>query len=213
VLTKRWPNISDSVGVRRPAHAERSGPGGVRAKIIGVSEPAPPTKPDWWEDPDLAIAVAEVEEFAGTAGWDQPPQLFALVNTADLLQAQPDLAASLGQAVFTPIAQESLPAGELSEALAQISWPDEVAGCVLAQEIVVLPPGADVVLSDDPAVAAEQAAGHPERAEARLVAGVLRDLPGGACLMRLRGDNDDSPLRGGDLAPNLLAALRLTFEN
>ena len=178
-----------------------------------MNEPGPATKPDWWEDPDLAVAVAEVEEFAGSAGWDQPPQLFALVTTAELLKAQPDLAASLGPAVFTPIAQEALPAGELSEALAQISWPAEVAGCVLVQEIVVLPPGAEEVLSADPAVAAEQAAKHPERAEARLVAGVLRDLPGGACLMRLRGDNDDSPLRGGDLAPNLLNVLRLTFDN
>ncbi|MET0863104.1 MAG: PPA1309 family protein [Nakamurella sp.] len=178
-----------------------------------MSEPASPAKPDWWEDPDLALAVAEVEEFAGSAGWDQPAQLFALVNTAELLAAQPGLATSLGSAVFTPVAQEALPAGELSEALAQISWPDEVAGCVLVQEIVVLPPGAQELLSDDPAVAAQQAAEHPDRAEARLVAGVLRDLPGGACLMRLRGDNDDSPLRGGDLAPNLLAVLRLTFEN
>lgn len=175
---------------------------------------APPTaKPDWWEDPDLAAAVAEVEEFTGTAGWDQPPQLFALVNTAELLAAQPDLAATLGPAVFTPIAQEALPAGELSQALAQISWPAEVAGCVLAQEIVVLPPDAEGVLSDDPVLAAEQAAGHHQRTEARLVAGVLRGLPGGACMLRPRGDNDDSPLRGGDLAPNLLAALRLTFEN
>jgi hypothetical protein len=169
--------------------------------------------PEWWEDPDLAVAVAEVEEFAGSAGWDQPAQLFALVNTADLLTAQPDLAASLGAAVFTPIAQESLPDGELSDALAQLSWPAEVAGCVLVQEIVVLPPAAQQSLSDDPALATEQAAAHPDRAEARLVAGVLRNLPGGACLLRLRGDNAETPLRGGDLAPNLLAALRLTFED
>ena len=172
------------------------------------------TKPDWWEEPDLAVAVAEVEEFAGTAGWDAPPQLFALVNTADLLAAQPSLAASLGPAaaVYTPIAQDALPAGELNDALAQISWPDEVAGCVLVQEIVVLPPDAQDGLSDDPVVAAGQAAAHPDRAEARLVAGVLRDGTGGACLMRLRGEHDDAPLRGGDLAPNLLAALHLTFE-
>ena len=169
--------------------------------------------PEWWEDPDLAFAVAEVEEFAGTAGWDAPAQLFALVNTADLLAAQPSLASSLGPAVYTPIAQEPLPEGELSDALAQISWPDEVAGCVLVQEIVVLPPAAQDSLSDDPVLAAEQAARHPDRAEARLTAGVLRDANGGACLMRMRGQNDDAPLRGGDLAPNLLAALRLTFEN
>ena len=182
--------------------------GEAHAKIIGV------TKPDWWEEPDLAVAVAEVEEFVGSAGWDAPPQLFALVNTADLLAAQPSLSSSLGPeaAVYTPIAQEALPEGELTDALAQISWPDEVAGCVLVQEIVVLPPDAQDGLSEDPAVAAEQAAQHPDRAEARLVAGVLRDGHGGACLMRLRGEHDDAPLRGGDLAPNLLAALRLTFE-
>ena len=169
--------------------------------------------PQWWEDPDLALAVAEVEEFAGTAGWDAPPQLFALVNTVELLAAQPNLASSLGPAVYTPIAQESLPDGELSDALAQISWPDEVAGCVLVQEIVVLPPAAQDSLSDDPTIAAEQAARHPDRTEARLAAGVLRDAPGGACLMRMRGAHDDAPLRGGDLAPNLLEVLRLTFES
>ena len=179
---------------------------GPHAKIIGVSAP------QWWEDPDLAVAVAEVEEFAGTAGWDQPPALFALVTTAELLAAQPSLALSLGAAVYTPIAQEALPAGELSDALAHVSWPDEVAGCVLVQEIVVLPPAAAETLSDDPDQAVEQAAGHPDRVEARLVAGVLRDGAGGACLMRMRGENDDAPLRGGDLAPNLLDVLHSTFS-
>lgn len=188
-------------------HSDRREVCEPRAKIIRVSTP------DWWEDPDLAVAVAEVEEFAASAGWDAPPQLFALVATADLMAAQPDLAPSLGAAVYTPIAQESLPEGELSEALAQISWPVEVAGCVLVQEIVVLPPDAGADLSDDPAEAADQAARHPERAEARLVAGVLRDAKGGACLMRMRGEHDDAPLRGGDLAPNLISALHLTFED
>ena len=154
-----------------------------------------------------------MEEFAASAGWDAPAQLFALVATEELRAAQPDLAPSLGAAVYTPIAQESLPAGELSEALAQISWPAEVAGCVLVQEIVVLPPEVGVDLPDDPAEAAEIAARHPARAEARLVAGVLREVKGGACLMRLRGEHDDAPLRGGDLAPNLLATLHLTFED
>jgi len=170
--------------------------------------------PDWWEDTDLALALAEVEEFAATAGWDARPQMFALVVTADLVTAQPTLAPSLGQAArYTPIAQEPLPDGELSEALAQICWPSEVVGCVLVQEIVVLPPEATAVLSDDPVTAAAQAAAHPERAEARLTAGVLREDVGGACLLRLRGEHDDAPLRGADLAPNLLQALRLTFQD
>ena len=61
-------------------------------------------------------------------------------------------------------------------------------------------------------MAADEAAAHPDRTEARLAAGVLRDARGGACLLRLRGEHDDAPLRGADLAPNLLKALRQTFE-
>lgn len=176
----------------------------------------------WIEDPDLATAVAEVEEFVASAGWDAPPQLFALVRTADLVAAQPSLAADLGTGVFTPIAQDPLPDPDLPVALAGIAWPAEVAGCVLTQEIVVLPPGAQEALSDDPSTAADQAARHPERTEARLVAGVLRG-GGRACLLRVRARPaadpsvdpaaaDEPPLRGADLAPNLLDALALTFE-
>lgn len=47
--------------------------------------------PDFLEDPFLAEAVREAEEFVGSAGWDQQPQLFALVATAELLDAQPEI--------------------------------------------------------------------------------------------------------------------------
>ncbi len=181
--------------------------------------------PYWWEDPDLAAAVAEVEEFAAAAGWDKAPQMFALVRTSELLATQPGLSATLADAgVFTPIAQDVLPAGDLSEALSQISWPDEVGGCVLVQEIVVLPPSAvDPAVNlpngdaghpgHDVEISAEQAAAHPDRAEARLAAGVLRGVKGGACVLRVRGKDDDTPLRGADLAPNLLRALQATFDD
>ncbi|MET3803935.1 hypothetical protein ABIB25_000921 [Nakamurella sp. UYEF19] len=191
------------------------------------SNPTTPTgvTPYWWEDPDLAAAVAEVEDFAATAGWDVPPQMFALVRTSDLLAAQPELAATLADSgTFTPIAQDVLPTGDLSEALSQISWPPEVGGCVLVQEIVVLPPASlptvDGVPLDDASresndveITAEEAAAHPDRAEARLAAGVLRGSKGGACLLRVRGKEDGTPLRGADLAPNLLIALQATFQD
>ena len=187
----------------------------------------PAEAPYWWEDPELAAAVAEVEEFVGTAGWDAAPGMFALVRTADLMAAQPELAAALADSgVFTPIAQEVLPAGDLSVALSTISWPEEVAGCVLVQEIVVLPPSAVATRAEgvepgaratregnDVEITAEEAAAHPDRAEARLAAGVLRDGKGGACLLRVRGKDDTDPLRGGDLAPNLLRALHATFQD
>lgn len=171
----------------------------------------PPDAPSFLEDPFLAVAVTEAEEFAGTAGWDRQPQLFALVRTADLLATEPAMAAHLDpDVVYTPVAQDPLPAEGLPDALQQIAWPPSVAGCVLVQEIVVLPPSAQDGLPDDPAAAAELAAAHPERTEARLAVGVLRD-GGAACLMRLRGEHSDTPLRGADLAPNLVEALRLTF--
>jgi len=171
-----------------------------------------PTPPAFLEDPLLAVAVGEAEEFVGSAGWEQRPQLFALVPTADLIAAQPEMAGQLDVgSYYTPIAQEDLPDIDLSDALAQLSWPPAVEGCVLVQEIVVLPPTAQEELSDDPEVAAEQAAVHPERTEARLAVGVLRG-GSGACVMRLRGEHEDTPLRGADLAPNLISALELTFQ-
>lgn len=171
-----------------------------------------PDAPAFLEDPFLAIAVSEAEEFVGTGGWDQPPQLFALVRTAELLAGQPEMAAHLDpDVVYTPVAQDPLPAAGLAEKLQQIVWPPAVAGCVLVQEIVVLPPSAQDALPDDPDEAAVVAAAHPDRTEARLAVGVLRD-GGGACLMRLKGEHADAPLRGADLAPNLVEALRLTFQ-
>jgi len=168
----------------------------------------------------LAAIAREVEEFVAAAGWDQQPQLFALVATPTLLASQPELAGQLdADAALTPVAQEALPEGELDAALAGIEWPEAVAGCALAQEIVVLPPAAQADLGElpgDPAEARCAAAGHPQRREGRLVAAVLRDGVG-ACILRLRADsgNDqgrDELVEDPQLALNLLRALRETLR-
>jgi hypothetical protein len=168
----------------------------------------------------LPATTREVEEFVAAAGWDQQPQLFALVATATLLASRPELADHLdAQTPLTPVAQDALPEGELDAALASIEWPDSVAGCALAQEIVVLPPEAEAGLGefpDDPAQARRAAAGHPQRREGRLVAAVLRDGVG-ACVLRLRanaGDDQgrDEMLEDPQLAPNLLRALLATLR-
>ncbi|MGH3909691.1 MAG: PPA1309 family protein [Pseudonocardiaceae bacterium] len=168
----------------------------------------------------LPATAREVEEFVAAAGWDQQPQLFALVPTPTLLASQPDLASQLdSEAALTPVAQESLPEGELDAALAGIEWPEAVAGCALAQEIVVLPPGAEAGLGelpDDPVQARRAAADHPERREGRLVAAVLREGVG-ACVLRLRassgnGDEQEELLEDPQLAPNLLRALLATLR-
>ena len=169
----------------------------------------------------LPATAREVEEFVAAAGWDQQPQLFALVPTPTLLASQPDLADRLDDdAALTPVAQEALPDGELDAALAGIEWPEAVAGCALAQEIVVLPPEAEAGLGelpDDPVLARRVAADHPQRREGRLVAAVLREGVG-ACVLRLRPPegNEEDPdelLEDPQLAPNLLRALLATLHS
>jgi hypothetical protein len=169
--------------------------------------------------PVLLRAVArEVEEFVATAGWDQGLQLFALVPTAELLAQQPELAGQLDPEAspLTPIAQDELPDADLAEALLGIVWPDVVAGCALAQEILVLPPEAEEKLraeelGDEEARAF--AAAHPQRREARLVAAVLRDGTA-ACVLHLRGNTEmpDEVVEHPELAPNLTNALLNTFK-
>jgi len=186
----------------------------------------------------LPVVAREIEEFVAGGGWDQPVQLFALVPTAALLAAEPSMVSRIDAAApLTPIAQEPLAEPELDVALAGIAWPDEVSGCVVVQEIVVLPPGAEAELAaggatevgyaedggtedggtagggtEDGAVLARLVASHPSRREARVVAAVLRDGPG-ACVLRLRGGEDvlEEVVEHPDLAPNLLDALRRTF--
>lgn len=41
----------------------------------------------------LAVAALETERHVASAGWDQNPRVFALVDTAALIAAEPQLAA------------------------------------------------------------------------------------------------------------------------
>jgi hypothetical protein len=44
----------------------------------------------------LDRVTLDIERHAAASGWDQPPRLFALVETADLVRREPQLAAQLG---------------------------------------------------------------------------------------------------------------------
>ncbi|WP_375154308.1 PPA1309 family protein [Nocardia cyriacigeorgica] len=183
----------------------------------------------------LSRAVREVAEFVDSEGWGRPPQMFALVPTADLVAAEPGLIDQVDAGdELTPVAQEPFPEDvtggsiALEEVLATTSWPPAVAGCVLVQEIVVLPPTAESTLDDaltplladdDAADAAGRAAAHshPERREARLFAAALR-AGTTLCLLQVRPDDDadefaDLELRTyPNLAANVAEALRHTLD-
>jgi hypothetical protein len=170
-------------------------------------------------DPLLTAVAREIEAHASSLGWDRPEQLFALVPTADLVAAEPALAAQLGIAPeeaegWTPIEQEPLPADRmLEQVLPTILWPASVAGVAAVAERLVLPPDADAEMPEDVAAAQEFAAQHPDRQEVRMVAAVLRDGRA-ACALRLRShDADDLVLTGPDLVPALVTLLRTTLED
>ncbi len=174
--------------------------------------------------PALAAALFEVDRHLAAGGWDQPPRLYALVNTADLVRSEPALAQSLGLPTvedvsdvenLTPVEQES-PQSEqpLDEWLASIGWPDEVVGCALAHEVLALPPSAEAEIPDAPgADALNWAAAHPGRREVRMLVGVLRD-GSRASILRVRAATNDEPddvVTGDDLAPRLADALAATL--
>ncbi|WP_299051264.1 PPA1309 family protein [uncultured Nocardioides sp.] len=171
-------------------------------------------------DPALAAAVLEIEGHVAGAGWDQPGRLYALVETARLVEREPSLAVQAGLAdasadgSLTPIEQDQLPQERpLEEMLAEMAWPAEVAGCVAVVERLVLPPGADDELPADPEDAEAFARSHPDRQEVRMVAGVTR---AGAtyCALRLRAHDDDtSVVTGSDLVPGLVELVRSTLDD
>ena len=69
-------------------------------------------------NPRLDALTLDLERHAAADGWDQPPHLFALVETADLLRREPQLAAQLGLAEGRPGDLTPVDQGDLREAAA-----------------------------------------------------------------------------------------------
>ena len=165
----------------------------------------------------LVTSAVETERHVASAGWDQPPRLFALVRTASLLAREPHLHARLSEGEedgFTAIEQEGLAsASSLESLLARLAWPPDVDGVALAVERLVVPPEAERDLPDNPDQATEALAAHPDRKDVRLLVAVLRDGES-ACLLRQRDhDTDDKVASGSDIAPGLVQALAATLQD
>lgn len=165
----------------------------------------------------LMTSALDTERHVAAAGWDQPPRLFALVRTADLLQREPGLREQVGRQdgeSYTAVEQEGLPrTSSLESLLGRMAWPAEVDGVALAVERIVVPPEAEQDLPEDPETASEALAAHPMRKDVRLLVAVLRDGES-ACLLRQRDhDTDDKVATGTDLAPGLVHALRVTLQD
>ncbi|MFC0644663.1 PPA1309 family protein [Cellulomonas phragmiteti] len=189
--------------------------------------PAPPptddTSPEARARRALADAVREIEHHVATAGWDAPVRVFALVRTQAALQAEPGLADQLTPEVLaaaraddqhlTSVEQEGLPAAEdLEQLLGGLTWPSTVHGAAVTVERVVLPPGVEEDLPDDPDAALAALLAHPQRQDVRLAVGALRAGPSW-CAVRTRAhDSDDAVGQGPELVPGLVDAVRATLE-
>ena len=189
-------------------HDEASAPGPGRAAALAAQA--------------LARAVTGTETHVAAHGWDQPVRVFALVRTAEALEADPDVADLLDTAeeartnpeLLMVVEQEGLPpATDLEHLLAQLAWPDSVHGAAISVERLVLPPAAQEeaeAITD----AAERLAflqERPDREDIRMAVGVLR---GGQswCTLRSRSHDDDASLYQGEhLVPGLVEALAATF--
>ncbi len=143
--------------------------------------------------PVLEQTVRDVDHHVAAAGWDQPTRLFAVAETAALLQREPALASQLSggpeDQPLTTIEQDGLPvADDLDELLGGITWPDSVDGVAISTERVMVSP--------DPT-------GQQSRHELRITMAVLRD--GSRCTaLRLREHDDDASLViGEDLVTGL----------
>jgi hypothetical protein len=160
--------------------------------------------------------MLDLERHSAAAGWDTPPRLYALVETAELRRQEPDLADQLGIPTDTDsiAALEQPPptgSGEvpIEELLGTIAWPAQVDGCALVLERIVLPSDVE---EDRPAEDVEAwAAEHPRREEVRVIVGVLRDGSRHSVLRLRRHDAEGEVLSGPDLVPALADALAATL--
>ena len=167
----------------------------------------------------LLAGLVEIERFVGQAGWDQPPPLFALVPTEDLLAAEPGLVGQLtvtAEGSLSSIEQDEFhPGTDLLTALSRIGWPAAVAGCALATERSFLPAELEAELPRDRKLAAEFVANHPRRRDVRVVAGALRQAGGEPithCVARLASNPEDL-LVGADMVPALTQAVAWTLHD
>lgn len=170
--------------------------------------------PDTSAQTALNAAMREAVDFVHAEGWDSGPTLFALVPSELLIDQVADFDPGL-DSPLTLVIQDTLPdnlvAGseELVDYCSRIAWPEQVAGAVLAQEIIFRDSGEGA---------------DPAPRPARLFSGVLRQEGVELTLLQLRPSDeeleergpfaeDEIELRGGPgVAPGVLTALRYGLE-
>lgn len=168
----------------------------------------------------LQRVTTELEQENAKKGWDQPPALYALVPTKDLLQLE-DLAPGArtdlqetwdgSDSHLAAVLQAALQEDNVEEFLPRIVWPDSVSGAALSVERIIVPPEVENEAPEDPDEALEYISNHPARTDVRLTIAVNREGESW-CLIRTKTFDDDTTVASGDqLVPSLVEALKVGF--
>ncbi len=148
----------------------------------------------------LPLAIREIDSYVDAFGWDGPVRLFALVDSAAL--DVPEVAPS--PTPLTAIEQDGLPQAEtIEELLAQIAWPEQVDGCAVSVERVI------VQRDDSTVIGPQEALTDPDRRDVRLTVGVLRSGETW-CAVRFKGIDD--VVESSDAVPGVIELLRATLD-
>lgn len=166
------------------------------------------------DDPLFKVLV-DVEAHVGKAGWDQPARLFALVDSASLILAEPSVADAFegkapAEGTLSAVEQDGFELGaDMEETFSRMAWGPAVDGCALAVERTMVPADVESELPDDPEAAARVVAHHPRRMDVRLVVGALRD--GSRHSIARLAERPGELLSGADMVPGLERVLAQTL--
>ena len=173
------------------------------------------------ENAALVAVLMEIERHVAVEGWQQPARLFALVNSAELHAAEPELAERLGadaadgraDDALTAVEQDDFAAGaDVTDELTRVAWPPTVTGCALSLVRTFLPSTAEADIPDDPddpEAAVRYVAAHPDRQDIRVVVGV--DRAGHRHGVARLASQPDELLAAEDLIPGLASLLTHTL--
>lgn len=168
----------------------------------------------------LITAVIELEQLANETGWDQSPQLYALVKTREIIDKLTFLTDEEHQALtqttlVNPEHLFSIYQDQMDnpiEKLHTVYFDEEVAGVALVMERIMIPADAETAIPEEEQARDQYLLSHHQREDIRMAVGVLRSGETW-CAIRSRSHDDDKLVaQGPTLIPEVIKALAETLK-